>query len=444
MREANFLEVGSGHFKDMEEKMNSRYIPGRRKNILANILMIPLFLIASYAAVKVGITAGDMLFDMDIRFIENIEAESFKIALNKSFPIIDTIYNSGNVNASLAGEVNSLIRYIFNFDINSPLTILNAQSPFFYNYYYNSYVPIIAKKEGENKDEDKLNKALPQNEQKEKTGNDEETQQYLEAVSSITFDETDEKDFSKSDIVSSGKIVIQNETKIKIDEAEIKKLLKEPLKFNFNKKKDRILIYHTHTTESFIKSLDELDKKVSNRTSDAKHNVVRVGDELTKILEKEYELKVLHNGTIHDYPYNSSYSNSLRTLDKYLKSYPSIKIAFDIHRDGLGNNQPRLRLEKKIDGKNAAQIMFVVGTNEAGLNHPKWKENLKLAIKLQEKLNKQCPGLARPIFISKNRYNQHMIDGSLIIEIGGDGNLISECLESTKYLAKAIDDVISP
>jgi stage II sporulation protein P len=427
----------------VEEKMNSRYIPKRRKNILSNILMIPLFLIASYAAIKVGIAAGNMLFDMDARIIENIEVENFKITLNKSFPIIDTVYNSGNVNPSLTGEVNNLIKYIFNFDINTPLTILNAQSPFFYSYYNNSYIPMITKNERQNKAENEPDKPLHQNRRPEKTGDGEESQQYLEAVSSISFDETDEKDLSKSDIISSGKIVIQNETKFKIDEAEIKKLLKEPLKFNFNKKKDRILIYHTHTTESFIKSLDELDKKVPSRTSDAKFNVVRVGDELTKILEKEYGIKLLHNGTIHDYPYNSSYSNSLRTLDKYLKSYPSIKIAFDIHRDGLGNNQPKLRLEKEINGKIAAKIMFVVGTNEAGLNHPKWKENLKLAIKLQEKLNQQCPGLARPIFISKNRYNQHMTNGSLIIEIGGDGNLISECLESAKYLAKAIDDVIS-
>lgn len=63
-------------------------------------------------------------------------------------------------------------------------------------------------------------------------------------------------------------------------------------------------------------------------------------------------------------------------------------------------------------------------------------------MKLQENLNRQHPGLARHIYISNNVYNQNLATGSLIIEIGGDGNLLSECLESVKYLAKAINEVI--
>jgi stage II sporulation protein P len=154
------------------------------------------------------------------------------------------------------------------------------------------------------------------------------------------------------------------------------------------------------------------------------------------------DLAMLHNGTIHDYPnYKSSYANSLSTVKKYLKSYPSLRILLDIHRDGLGAGNPKLRVNTKINGKNAAQIMFVVGTNGTGLEHPNWRENLKLALKLQEKLNSKYPGLAKPIYISKNRYNQHETNGALIIEIGGDGNLLSECLESTKYLAEVIGEI---
>ena len=70
--------------------------------------------------------------------------------------------------------------------------------------------------------------------------------------------------------------------------------------------------------------------------------------------------------------------------------------------------------------------MFVVGTNATGLEHPEWRENLKLAITLQSMLDERYPGLTRPIYISKNRYNQHLSKGALIVEIGGDGNLISE------------------
>jgi len=66
-----------------------------------------------------------------------------------------------------------------------------------------------------------------------------------------------------------------------------------------------------------------------------------------------------------------------------------------------------------------------------------------LAIKLQQKLNEKYPGITRPIYISRNRYNQHLTNGSLIVEIGGDGNTINECLESTKYLAEVLNDVIN-
>jgi len=428
--------------------MKNRYLRRKRRRLIMNILTLPLIVILAFGAIKTGIMAGNMLFDMDKGFIRKIDTDNFKMTLNSAIPLIDTIYNSGNVNASLSGEIKNIIKYVFNFDLNTPLTVLNAQSPLFYSYYYHSYLPMLAGRDSENKAENGMEK-VPQNEEAENkvAQNDPveepELPQLLEDASSIAYEgETDEKQLSKSDIISSGKIVLRNETNFKISEAEISKLLKEPLKFEFDKKKDKVLVYHTHTTEGYIKSLDELKKQVADRTRDTKYNVVRVGDELTRTLEKKYGIEILHNGTIHDYPYNSSYSNSLKTIDKYLKSYPTIKIAFDIHRDGLGISESKLRLVKKVNGKDAAQVMFVVGTNGTGLNHPAWKENLKLAIKLQQKLNEQCPGLAKPIYISKNRYNQHMTKGSLIIEVGGDGNLMSECLESTKYLAKAINEVI--
>jgi stage II sporulation protein P len=101
-----------------------------------------------------------------------------------------------------------------------------------------------------------------------------------------------------------------------------------------------------------------------------------------------------------------------------------------------------LRAVKNINGKNAAQVMFVVGSNATGLNHPNWKENLAFAVKLEDRLNSISPGLAKPIFISRYRYNQHVTNGAIIIEVGGDGNLLSECIESAKYIAQAINDVL--
>jgi stage II sporulation protein P len=165
---------------------------------------------------------------------------------------------------------------------------------------------------------------------------------------------------------------------------------------------------------------------------------VRVGDALINNLKK-FKINVLHNTTIHDKDYNSSYVKSLGTLTNYVEKYPSLKMTIDLHRDAAGDD--KLRVAKKINGKDYAQIMFVIGT-DSKLSNPKWRENLKLALKLQSRLNEIAPGIAKPTYISKNRYNQHLTNGSVIIEIGGDGNVIDECVRSTGYLAQAINDVI--
>lgn len=442
------------------------------------LVFIPIFILLSFGAIRLGLEAGDMIFHMDSKIVKDIDTENFKSTLNRTLPIIDTVYNSGNVDFSLSGQISNLIKEIFSFDLGSPLTILNAQSSFFSNYYKTGYPLILGEKtpstednkmaegipdlqqnnENEpNKPDDPNNQSEKSGEDNEKTGNDKEGEQegeqkenkdtgYISDASSISFDEADEeKDLTEEKSVSSGKITIQNKSKFKITKEEIDKLLKEPLKFEFDRKGPKILIYHTHTTESYLRNIDQLNKKdIPSYSSDPKYNVVRVGEELTKHLEKDYNIDVIHNGTVHNSSHNSAYSNSLRTIDKYLKSYPSIKITLDIHRDGLASDKPKLRVVTDIGKKKVAKVMFVVGTNGTGLSNPNWKENLKLAIKLQDRLNAQHPGLTKPIWISDNRYNQHLAKGGgLIIEVGADGNTLEEVIESTKYIAKAINDVIN-
>ncbi len=331
---------------------------------------------------------------------------------------------------------------VFRIDFYNPITILNTGYPYFETFYNDKYLEYVAQKETEELDKKVINDIqdihaiqIPENADKKDT--EPEQEQYKEASSSITFEgDVEQSEKENNPVVSSGKIKVINQTKYSID---INKFLTEPLKLKANKTGPQILVYHTHTTESFLKSIAELNKKnIASRTIDNKYNVVRVGEALISNLKK-YNIGVLHNKTVHDKDYNSSYVESLKTLTNYVNKYSSLQMTIDLHRDAVSGQ--KLRVVKEVNGKDVAQIMFVIGT-DSKLSNPKWKENLKLAIKLQERLNEICPGLAKPIYISQNRYNQHLTNGSIIVEIGGDGNVIDECVRSTGYLAQAINDVV--
>ena len=87
-------------------------------------------------------------------------------------------------------------------------------------------------------------------------------------------------------------------------------------------------------------------------------------------------------------------------------------------------------------------MMFVIGTNAGGLWHPNWNQNLKFAIKVQQKAEEMYPGLFKPIMLTESRYNQHTGKYASIMEIGSTGNTLEQCLTSMKYLAKVLDEVL--
>ncbi|AEV69328.1 stage II sporulation protein P [Acetivibrio clariflavus] len=412
--------------------MIKRYKYKKARAIAFVVLRTTIIMLAVYLAVKIGIAFGDFLYNCDKVVIASVDVDNYRSALRKSLPIIDTIYNSGTSSNSLSGYMSGFFNDLFHFDLNSPITILNAESSIFHSYYSNDYQKLLAKENVS--DYKKFNFS-------EIAKDDGNGGQYAEPVtSSIYIEENDEPKNNDGNAISYGNIAISNGTKYKIN---IEEIMKEPLKMNFTKKGPEILIYHTHTSEGYLRDLSNLNKEgVQTRTTDNRWNVVRVGEELAQILRKEYGVEVIHNAAVHDNPGTSgAYGRSLNTATNILKSYPSIKMVIDLHRDGL--NKEHLRVVSDINGKKAAKIMFVVGTDSTGLSHPNWKENLKLAITLQEKLNRKYPGLTRPILISENRYNQHLSKGAMLVEVGGDGNLISECLESMKYLAEAIGEIVN-
>lgn len=202
-----------------------------------------------------------------------------------------------------------------------------------------------------------------------------------------------------------------------------------------------VLIFHTHTCESYTPSETSKYNQTGNfRTTDLNFSVARVGTELQSYL-KSYGYNVIHDKTYHDYPsYSGSYGNSLATVQNLLKVNKDFDVVIDIHRDAIADSTYAPTV--KIGDEYASQLMFVIGTNGSGLEHDNWVQNLKFAIKVQEKANEMYPGLFKPMIVRNSRYNQNVSKAACIIEVGATGNTLEQSNNSMKYLAKVLSEVM--
>lgn len=233
-----------------------------------------------------------------------------------------------------------------------------------------------------------------------------------------------------------GSVTVKNLTNIKLTTDILKP------DYNVKNKKD-IIIFHTHTCESYTPTKENSYKASGNfRTTDLNYSVVRVGKELETELEK-LKFNVIRDETKHDYPaYSGSYTRSLETIEGILKKNSDAEIVFDIHRDAVGSSS-NYAPTVEINGEKVAQLMFVIGTNDGGGKHPNWKNNLKFAVKVQEKANEMYPGLFRSINLRSATFNQKVANCASIIEVGATGNTLEEATASMKYLAKVLDAVLN-
>ena len=228
-------------------------------------------------------------------------------------------------------------------------------------------------------------------------------------------------------------VKIKNETNYELTE--------DMLKPDIDIDTKNILIFHTHTCESYTASDKyQYEPTGTYRTTDLNYTVAKVGEELTDYLQK-YGYNVTHDTTYHDYPaYTGSYNRSLSTVENLLKTNKS-DIIIDLHRDAIGSNSDYAPTVKIGEDK-AAQLMFVIGSNGGGLWHPNWNQNLKFAIKVQNKAQEMYPDLFKPIILRNSRYNQHLGKAANIIEVGATGNTLEQCLTSMKYLSKVFSEVL--
>lgn len=239
-------------------------------------------------------------------------------------------------------------------------------------------------------------------------------------------------------------VYLKNNTDLKIN---LKDFVNGKLQFKIEKNgKPQVLILHTHATESYLRHNEKYyTENDTARSTDNAYNMVALGKIIADRLNAA-GIVTLHDTTQHDNPsYNESYSRAADTICKYTEKYPSIKIVIDLHRDALAENDTdKVKVTTEIDGKKAAQIMLVMGSQSGNVkNFPNWKENLKLATRLQQTIEVMYPSLARSIhFMSKN-YNESLTTGSMLIEIGTDGNTLDEAKYSAELLSNALISLLN-
>lgn len=237
---------------------------------------------------------------------------------------------------------------------------------------------------------------------------------------------------------TSASVQINNETSFEID---VNALLAADNSIRVDSITEaQVLIVHTHGSESYTP--DEIftyEPAQNVRTTDERYNVIRVGDELQKVLE-ENGVATVHCREIFDSPtYSGSYDRSLVAIEEILEENPSIKMVIDLHRDSILSDSGALYKTACTVGEDeVAQIMFVVGTNEGGLLHDNWEDNLSYIVSLQAEIKQAYPGLMRPVNLRTQRFNQQASAGSMLIEVGSSGNTLSEALASIRMFGEVL------
>ncbi len=245
---------------------------------------------------------------------------------------------------------------------------------------------------------------------------------------------------------SSKYLTITNETNyaITVDEILLQQypiVQNEPSEYEstqvFSAAKPEVLIIHTHGTECY--STDKSGKYTNAvRSSNSDSNVVAIGRELKSVLN-ENGIEVIHCEEMFDKDsYIKSYSNSYAAVNEYLKKYPSIKYVIDLHRDAISDsNGNYIKSLTEKDGENIAQLMFVIGTDSSGANHKQWRDNLKVALELQQDILLEHNSLMRPLYLRKASFNQQLSPGYFILEAGTCANRFDEVVPAIRLFGES-------
>lgn len=231
---------------------------------------------------------------------------------------------------------------------------------------------------------------------------------------------------------------VDTNTMVGSDQLDVRAFMAKDMRVDRNTEGPQILIYHTHSMEGFADSVP----------GDSTTSIVGAGDHLAEILTRDYGFSVLHHTASFDAQgRDEAYSRALPEIQKILEENPSIQVVIDLHRDEVPAGT---RLVTETDGRPTAKFMFFNGLsrtrktgNIAYLYNENLEDNLAFSFRMQLKAAEYYPGLTRKIYLKGYRYNMHLLDKYLLIELGAQNNTLEEAMNACDPLAHILSMVLS-
>lgn len=245
---------------------------------------------------------------------------------------------------------------------------------------------------------------------------------------------------SKNATAAQGSVYLRNTTKNY--DVNIKDYLKKDVFASIKKSEPAVLIYHTHSSESY--QIIENSFYSNSLTADAETlGIIRAGDALCRTVEKN-GYKVIHDRTVYDTSYSGAFERSREKISDILRANPSIQIVIDLHRDSISRKDgSKVKTVTEINGKKVAQIQITAGCESGTVTgFPNWEKNLTFALHLQKAIADSYPHAARPLLFCARKYNMDLIPCAVNIDIGTESNTIREAVYSAEILGEALAEIM--
>lgn len=411
---------------------------------------IPKFIIAFLAFYIVLSLVVKTVDSVDIYSIIN-KFVADKMPAGKYLIESETEVKYGNLILDGIMNMNPLISYIKNNDdlivddLGDPAPVILAEAEDNEQKSDKTEINMLQNSETEN--------AATENEESQSSDISKDTEEELEAdktteaagvfkIPKMTGVKYSINKLSDFDFLLNNFYVVSASTVVYKSDLNPKVLMKKDMSMKQDNSKPQILIYHTHSQETFADSV-EGEKDMS---------IVGVGSYLTKILKEQYGYNVIHLKDKFDMKdgkldRHKAYDYAYDKVSQVLADNPSIEVIIDLHRDGVNES---LHFVTEINGKKTAKIMFFNGLSRLAsigeidyLHNPYREDNLALSMQMKMNAEAYYPGFTRKNYLHAYEYNLSLRPKSMLIEAGAQTNTFKEELNAMEPLAVLLHMTLS-